>query len=230
MTDKRTPDDSPPLTAFTLGMMALVGLLRLLPHLLPLSSPWNAAPAGALSLYGGARLGFWTALTVPLLLMAGSDLLIWSLVGWSPFDYWVYASLLISVLLGRLLVNTNSPWRIGACTLLAAAQFFLVTNFGVWVASRIDPNEVPEGAGMMRVSSQYAGGDIKYANNLRGLATCYVMAAKFSPEVAAPYGFALPMFVSDVLFSGLLFGVHAWMSRRAGRHVVAWLKQPESAS
>jgi hypothetical protein len=229
MAEKHTQDNSPPLTAFALGMMALVGLLRLLPHLLPIPYPWNAAPAGALSLYGGARLGFWTALTVPLLLMAGTDLLIWSLRGWSPFDYWVYASLLVSVLMGRLLVNTKSPWRIGACTVLAATQFFLVTNFGVWIASRIDPNEVPPGAGMIRVSSQYPDGDVKYASNLQGLATCYVMGAKFSPP-AAPYGFALPMFVSDVLFTGLLFGAHSWVSRRNGRGVLAGWKQAEVAT
>ena len=31
----------------------------------------------------------------------------------------------------------------------------------------------------MRVSSEYEGGTIRYANNLQGLTTCYLMGAKF---------------------------------------------------
>ena len=79
-------------------------------------------------------------------MMAGTDLLIWQLTGYSPFNPWVYASLFASVLLGRLLIRTKSPWLIGTCTLVAAAQFFLVTNFGVWLIRRVDPNEIAGGA------------------------------------------------------------------------------------
>src|SRR5437588_7662947 len=109
MAENNVRDNPQPLTAFNIAMMGLVALLRLLPHLLRIPSPWNAAPAGALSMYGGGRLGFWSALTLPLVMMAGTDLLIYAIAGWSPFNPWVYASLTVSVLIGRLLINTKSP-------------------------------------------------------------------------------------------------------------------------
>ena len=76
---------------------------------------------------------------------------------------------------------------------------------------------------MMRVTddSQYPAGDVKYAANARGLAACYFMGAKFSDDPATRFGFALPLVVSDLLFSGLLFGLHYGASRRASRGVPA---------
>jgi hypothetical protein len=191
--------ESQPLGLFPIAMTVLVGALRLLPHLLRIPSPFNVAPVTAISLYGGARLRFWQALTLPLAVMFATDLFIWWLKpDWPPFDPWVYGSFAASVLLGRLLANTNSPWRIGGCIVLASAQFFLVTNFGAWVN--------PEHG---------------YAHTLEGLASAYYMALKFSPDLGMPYGFALPLFVSDCVFGGLLFGLHALAARRAGRGVPA---------
>jgi hypothetical protein len=229
MAENKVRDDSQPLTTFSLGMMGLVGLLRLLPHLLRIPSYWHVAPAGALSVYGGARLGFWTALALPLVMMAGTDVLIYVLVGWSPFDPWVYASLVVGVLIGRLLVNTKSPWRIAACTLLASAQFFLLTNFGTWLHDR--SNDTPTGEAIQIVRG--ADGkllDVKYANNVQGLGMCYVMGAKFSREDGAPLGFALPLVLSDLLFSGLMFGAYFGMSRWVGRPALALAKRPGVAS
>jgi hypothetical protein len=236
MTEDKDRDQSKPLTAFSLGMMGLVVFLRVLPHLLAIPYPWSAAPATAFSLYGGARLRFWSALTLPLLMMAGADLLIWWLHGWSsqwlPFDVWVYASLFLSVLIGRFLANTKSPWRIAIGTVLAATQFFLVTNFGSWLHSRaIDPNEIPQGSAMVRITqpnSQFY--DVKYANNAQGLAMCYLMGVKFTPEQGAPLGFGLPLFLSDLFFSGLMFGAYSGVSHWLGRPATAMSKQPEVAT
>src|SRR6266849_10624984 len=44
----------------------------------------------------------------------------------------VYASFLLSVLIGTWLANRRSIPRIGGAVLLGAFQFFLVTNFAVW--------------------------------------------------------------------------------------------------
>ena len=232
MADNNVRDNPQRITAFTLGSMAFVGLLRLLPYLLPIPYPWNAAPVGALGIYGGARLGFWSALTVPLVLMAGTDLLIWGLHDWSsqwlPFDPWVYAALMVSVVLGLLLRHSKSPWRIGACTLLAGAQFFLVTNLGAWLSmsKNVDPNEMRAGQSMILNADGYP---IKYARNAEGLMMAYVMGAKFSPP-KAPLGFALPMFVSNVLFAALLFSAHSWAARRGGRSVLTVAQHAEVVS
>jgi hypothetical protein len=211
---------------FPLAMTVAIGASRLLPYLLKIPYPWNFAPVGAMSLYGGARLRFWQALTLPLLLMAVTDSIIWLLKGYTPFDPWVYGSLLATVLLGRLLTRTNSPWRIGAMSLVASAQFFLVTNFGVWLASRVPADEIPAGAGMMKVTegaegAKYPTGEVRYANNARGLATCYLMAVKFEPDKGANLGFTLPLVISDLFFTGLLFGVHALALGRVGRRASA---------
>jgi hypothetical protein len=47
----------------------------------------------------------------------------------------VYASFLVSVVIGFWLRRKRSAPRIGAATLAGAIQFFLVTNFAMWVSS-----------------------------------------------------------------------------------------------
>lgn len=132
------------------GLAVGTGLFRLVPHL-----P-NFTPVGGLGLFAGARMPLWQALTVPLLVMAGSDLLLQSLYGMAPFHPFVYASIMVSVGLGRLLLrNVNSPWRIGVVSLLASSQFFLLTNLGVWMAWPM------------------------YPRTLAGLVECYLAALPF---------------------------------------------------
>jgi hypothetical protein len=99
--------------------------LRVAPHL------WNFTPIGAMALFSGAlvrdrRLAF----AFPLLALFAGDLF----VGFYKLSVMllVYASFLLSVLIGRWLQNHRSLARISGTTLLGAIQFFLVTNFGVW--------------------------------------------------------------------------------------------------
>ena len=181
MAETNVRDNPQPITVFTLGSMAVVGP--------PYDScrtccgipyPWElcSTPKGCSAPSTAAlKLGFWSALTVPLLMMAGTDLLIWQLSGYSPFDPWVYGALFVSVLLGRLLIHTKSAWLIGGCTLLAGAQFFLVTNFGTWLSmsGNVDPNEIPAGQSMILDAS---GHPMKYARSRRtGLLMAFVMLA-----------------------------------------------------
>jgi len=51
---------------------------------------------------------------------------------------------------------TESPWRIGGAAALGSLQFFVITNFGVWL-----------------------GAKFAYAHTLAGLAACYVAAIPF---------------------------------------------------
>jgi hypothetical protein len=106
---------------FTLVLLAAA--LRLAPH------PWNFTPVGAVALFAGAtvrdrRLGF----LFPLLVMFATD----AIIGFNTLSPLVYASFLLSVLIGRLLIQKRNILRVGGATFLGSLQFFLITNFGVW--------------------------------------------------------------------------------------------------
>jgi hypothetical protein len=138
-----------------LALAAGAGLTRLVPH-------WpNFTALGALGLFGGARLSLWLALSLPLAVMAGSDLLLWLLAGFTPFNPFVYGSLLVNVVLGRLLLRSGALWRIPLVSLLASTQFFLVTNFGVWATGTL------------------------YPKTLAGLVLCYAEAIPFFGSTVA---------------------------------------------
>jgi len=103
--------------------IVLAAALRLAPH------PWNFTPVGAVALFSGAmvrdrRLAF----LFPLLVMFATDLII----GFNKLSPLVYASFLLSVLIGRFLNRRRNLLRIGGATFLGSLQFFLITNFGVW--------------------------------------------------------------------------------------------------
>ena len=108
-----------------LVIVVIAAALRIAPH------PWNFTPVGAMALFSGAiikdrRLAF----AFPLLALFAGDLF----VGFYKLGLMilVYASFLLSVLIGRWLQNHRTALRISASTLLGAAQFFLVTNFAAW--------------------------------------------------------------------------------------------------
>jgi hypothetical protein len=157
-----------------LGLTVVGALARLVPHI-----P-NFTPVGGLSLFAGARLRGWRAFLLPLALMAVTDPFVGGYSFATPF---IYAAFLINVWLGsRLLRNTQSPLRIGSVTALGSLQFFVITNFGVWL-------KFPE----------------TYAHTFQGLAACYIAAIPF-------YGREL---AAGLFYSAALFGLHAWLSRRA---------------
>ncbi len=185
------------------GLAIIAGLLRFVPYvrLLPI---FNFTPVGALGVFGGARLKWWQAFFLPILLMAVTDLILWQWKGndflWAGllfFDPFVYVSLLINVLLGRtLLSRTESPWRIGAVSLVASLQFFVITNFGVWVIDR-------QSAAPM------------YSANLNGLLACFAKGLAFYKTEAPPLGFFGNTVLSDLFFAAVLFGAHACFTRIA---------------
>jgi hypothetical protein len=173
------------------GLAILAGIVRLLPH------PWNFTPLGALGLYGGARLRSWQAFALPLVVLAVTDLVLWVLLDNHPFDPFVYGSFLIYVLLGRLLSRTQSPWRIGLASLVGSLQFFIITNFGVWLTGLGKP---------------YA----TYPGSLEGLVACYLAAIPFyGKDVAPPLGFLGNTILGDLAFTALLFAGHALLARWA---------------
>ena len=152
-----------------LTLVVLGALARLVPH------PPNFAPVGGMSLFAGARLRGWQAYMVPILLMAITDPLLGGFGMATPF---VYASFLINVWMGqRFLRGSEGPVRIGLAAVISSVQFFVISNFGVWVGS--------------------------YPHTWAGLTSCYIAAIPFYSRTL----------LSDLLYSGVLFGAHAVLSR-----------------
>lgn len=137
--------------------------LRLFPHI-----P-NFAPVTAIALFSGAYFSRRVALILPLLIMAVSDYLLLYI---NPYGtnfsqihpltsllhsttLFVWGSFLISSLIGIWIAKKRTFSRVGIAAVLASLQFFVITNFGVWLTS-----------GM-------------YTLDLAGLTQCFVMALPF---------------------------------------------------
>lgn len=155
--------------AFTL--VVLGALVRLLPH------PPNFAPVGSVALFGGSRLRGWQAYLVPVAVMLMTDpIRSWAEGAHSAYSWLslvIYASFMISVLLGRVFLRkSSSPWKIGAVALAASTQFYLITNFPSWQSAHS-----------------------LYPHTLSGLIACYIAALPF-------FGYTLlaDLFYSAVLF------------------------------
>ena len=111
-------------------LMVLSALLRILPH------PWNLTPVGAMALFSGAMFrNRWIAFLLPLASLLAGDIF----VGFYKLMLIVYLSFAISVAIGRLLVRDRTASRIGGAVLLAALQFFVVTNFAMWAMGGFYP-------------------------------------------------------------------------------------------
>jgi hypothetical protein len=92
----------------------------------------NFAPIGALALFSGAYFASKrAAFAIPLLSLIAGDIF----VGFHRLTLYVYLGFLVSVLLGFFLRGRRSAPRIAVATIAGAVQFFIVTNFAVWVTS-----------------------------------------------------------------------------------------------
>jgi hypothetical protein len=156
-----------------IGLIVLGALIRVTQAL-------NFAPVGAISLFAGARLRGWQAYAVPLALMAITDAILGGNSAWPA----VYLAFLITVWIGTRVRHTENPWAIGAASLAGSIQFFLITNFGSWLAM-----------------------GHAYPRTLQGLFQCYAAGVPFYWRTLA----------SDVLYTAILFGLHAWLSRTVAR-------------
>lgn len=123
------------------AMILLAALSRLLPH------PPNFSPVEAIALFGGAYFASraW-ALLVPLLAMLASDLVLAATLDGSYAGYmggvsfWsVYACIALSTLLGFGLRGKVGGARLLGYSLAGSVLFFVVTNFGAWLASPFYP-------------------------------------------------------------------------------------------
>ena len=168
-------------TLLIFALIVVAAVLRLAPH------PWNFTPVGAIALFSGALIrDRRLAVLFPMLVMLATD----AVIGFNRLSFLVYASFLVSVLIGRTVVgagfslppeagaspqakrgfeaegNMRAPKyvlsRIGAATSLGALQFFLITNFGVWAFLNSYPRT---GAGLVAC---YIAGIPFFWNTLAG--------------------------------------------------------------
>jgi len=165
------------------GMVLAAALFRLFPH------PPNLAPIAAMALFSGAyvadrRIAF----MLPLAAMLISDLLL----GLHSALLLVYVCMAISVAIGMQLKNRIRLMTVAGASVLSSVQFFVITNFGVWLST-----------GM-------------YSPDLSGLASSYVAALPFFHNTLI--GDAL---FSALLFGGFaLYSNFRRLSQQSTNHTV----------
>ncbi len=164
--------------SLALGMIVVAAALRIAPH------PWNFTPVGAMALFSGAlirdrRIAF----LFPLLTLFAGD----TFIGFHKLMPIVYASFLLSVLIGRFLQSRRTLPRISAATLVGSVQFFLITNFAVWWLL----NSYPKTAAGL--AACYLAGLPFFWNTLAGDAVytalffgAFALAERFAPVLREP--------------------------------------------
>ena len=99
----------------------------------------------------------------------------------------VYASFLLSVLIGTSLANRRGVLRIGGAAFLGALQFFLVTNFAIWRIFDTYPH-TPAGLAACYIAALPLFGntlasDAIYSTLFFG---AFALAEKFYPSLSEP--------------------------------------------
>lgn len=159
---------------------------------------WNFASLGAISLFSGAMFKNKPyALALPLLALLASDIYVEITKGYGFYgvsQYFVYGSMVLIVLLGGLMKRINVINVLGL-SVAGSLVFFLLTNFGTWFAGFYPTATVPA----------------MYPMNLAGLMTCMEMGIPFYKNTL----------ISDVLFSGVLFGAYALFQSLSKSNIVA---------
>jgi hypothetical protein len=120
-------------------------IARLIPHIA------NVAPVGAIALFSGYTTKHKWYWAIPLSIMFISDIFL----GFHSTIWFVYASYILTSVLGRLYAHNPTLTRIATLSVISSVVFYLVTNFGVWVTGTM------------------------YTKNLQGLMECYLYAIPF---------------------------------------------------
>lgn len=149
-------------------IIALAILARFIPHV-----P-NFSPAYGTLLFGGARLKKWDSIWFPLLLLAGSDLILTRFiyhqsVGWGEF---VQIAAFAAIAMMGWMLRQKTTWRRFALACVAGPTvFYLISNFGVWLSWQ------------------------SYPRTLAGLMACYAAGIPFyGYSVVSTFLFAVVLF------------------------------------
>jgi len=120
-------------------------ILRFLPHI-----P-NFVPITAIALFFGVYFSGAWRFVLPLVAMVVSDIFL----GFHSTMFFVYISLILTVVIGHFVNLKKNPFSILSGTLAGSILFFLITNFGVWLTTSW------------------------YSPNMSGLQKCFEMAIPF---------------------------------------------------
>lgn len=135
------------------GIVLAAALFRVLPH------PANVTPIAAMALFAGAHLeDRRLAWLVPFAALLVSDLVL-GLHQTLPFVYLAFG---LTVLIGTWLGTRRRAGAILGASLMSSTLFYLVTNFGAWLAHDMYPRTAD---GLM---AAYAAGVPFFRNGLFG--------------------------------------------------------------
>lgn len=113
-----------------LGMVLAASFVRLIPH------PPNFAPITAVALFSGAYfINKKFAYTIPIIAMFLTD----AILGFHSMMIAVYASFILIVFLGSVMLKKKKALNVLGATLIASVVFFLITNFSVWLMGTMYP-------------------------------------------------------------------------------------------
>lgn len=126
----RTAQTDHPWIVIGLILMGIVA--RLVPH------PPNATPLMAIALFGGTYLSKRWAILLPLIIVVLSD----ALIGWHNTMLFSWGAFALTGMLAWWVRRRPDARRILAAALSGSMAFFVITNFGVWVAGGLYPSTV----------------------------------------------------------------------------------------
>jgi hypothetical protein len=162
-------------------VLALFGIVaRITPH------PWNATPTIALSLFAGAHLSWRWSISLPVLILASTDLIL----GWHNTVLFTWGAFLLMPAVAAWIRRHPSAVGVACGSVTASTLFFLVSNFGVWVAGEL------------------------YPRTWAGLAQCYVAAVPFfRTHVLGDLAFAALLFGGHALVQKTLLAARPTTAR-----------------
>lgn len=171
------------------AIILIAALSRIVPH------PYNFSPLVAISLFGGAMFKQnWKAFLVPIGAYFISDLF-FQMMGMQGFygisQIFVYASMLLVVALG-ITMNQPRVLKVLGYSIAGSTAFWIISNFGVWVASGIS-------------------GTVEYEPGLT-LGMTYLRALPFYNTFGNQLFFG--SFAGDLFYSAVIFGVYALAQKK----------------
>ena len=119
----------------TLISYSLIILLAVVARLIP-HAP-NFAPIGGLALFSGFHFKKKVSLLIPLLSMFISDIFL----GFHSTIFYVYVSFVLITFIGNNIKSLKLQ-NLFFASILSSILFFLITNFGVWLAGSMYPKTI----------------------------------------------------------------------------------------
>jgi hypothetical protein len=174
-------------TIFVVLAMCIAALELRLGRWLP-----NVTAVGALALFAGSRMRLTFAWMPAIAVMAVSDWFLKTWLGYSP-NWPTYACFVLDAVLGYWLIRRVTVARVGSAALLSAVQFFLITNFFIWL-------NAPEA---------------RFPKTTAGLLDCYFVALPFFRyTLLGNLGFAAVAFGLDAALARASVPAHAQSEAR----------------